>query len=265
MTDLPAPRREGTAPAGILALVLIVVLAVGGVFLLKQLNTIWRDDALFRLLSKGADASKRPVAMREYLLDPRNTRHRDEAEAILQACYTPKADEIAREAKDAELGKGMADLVRALGKARQPLVSLRVKEDKSEVAAVELNADRVAERAKQVQLRFTHTLTNFLGIYHVEVVEVETATPMVEINYRFVPDPLNKLNMFVEWDVAVRERPNAAPVRKKLPGTRSWNRGLFFPDPAGFHDSETRALMLALMGTDRPVAPVGGAPPGADF
>lgn len=262
--DPPTPQRSGTAPTGLLAMAIIVALTIGGVFLLKVLNVSWRDDAMFKQALTHPIAQEKPVLLRVYLLDPRNTRHRPKAEQMLEEYYQPALSVIEARATDAELKKGMIALVTALGKAKQPLVSVRVTEvPVPGVAGPEFQETQITNRRDAVAKWLATSVTRVVGTHLVEVVELlAEGSAMIDIRYRFVPGPTRADLVRVEWTVEIRERPDATPVRKTLDGQVAWETAQFFFE---FHRREAIPLMQALVGEahapDGPPPGIPGGPP----
>lgn len=124
------PVREGRATPALLpyvfmfAAALLCFLVMGFV-----VNPGVRDNAIYDVVSK--EPFVEPRFLRAYLVDPRNKLHREQATARLAQFYAPAIGLVEARAADRRLGKGMADVLRGLSTASQPVVSLRITETKS--------------------------------------------------------------------------------------------------------------------------------------
>jgi hypothetical protein len=121
-----APSRANRAGFGWPALFLILLAAAGLYGLLWAVNRPLGDDLAFeRAKEDGAPG------LRGYLLDERNTRHRDEAKQLLAKQYDPAVAKLraATPGKNPELREGMVKLVESLRTADSPVVSIDVKEE----------------------------------------------------------------------------------------------------------------------------------------
>lgn len=132
ITGVPErPAREGRAIPSFLPYV--VMFAAGLVCFLFfgfVLNPIVRDDAIFERVT-GDGPREQPGALRAYLIDSRNTRHRAEVVKRLPKFYAPAIKHVQDKATNQDLGKGMGEILTVLSTAEQPVVSLRVTETQS--------------------------------------------------------------------------------------------------------------------------------------
>jgi len=258
VVEPPVLRAEGNAPLGLLPIGIAFGVAFLGIFVLNGFNRVLRDNAQFGIVTDVPPA-ERPLALRAYLLDPRNTRHRDKAEVMLANYYAPALAFLRDSATDADLRQNMLPLLTALSKAKQPLISVRVREEPGvRIDGIEFGAERAAERQGQIGKRLATTLTKSVGATLVEVVEItEPDIPaMIDVRYKFVPAPANPSMFRVEWTVAIRETAEGRPASKVLPGVNAWSSTNRFGQ---FHQQETGNFMRALLGAD---IPEDGAPPG---
>ncbi len=128
--EIPTPTKATKAGFGLIPL--LAILVAGGVLFLVlwQVNRPLGDDAAFdRAKENGAPG------LRGYLIDDRNTRHRDEAKVLLAAAYDPaiRKLETAPQATNQKVRDGMIELVKSLKTAESPAVSLDVIEKTSGV------------------------------------------------------------------------------------------------------------------------------------
>ena len=127
------PSRDGRALPAFLPYVLMFAGGILSFFLFGFVINPWRrDDAIFaRVTEETQPPSMQPGALRAYLIDPRNKRHRAEVLAKLPGFYTQPIAHVERFAANPQLGKGMGEVLKSLSTAEQPVVSLKVTETQS--------------------------------------------------------------------------------------------------------------------------------------
>lgn len=127
ITEVPEqPTREGRAtPALIPYLVLGGLGALCFFFMAYVVNPPLRDDAIFDVVMKEPCE---PRVLRAYLVDSRNTAHRDTVTERLSRFYTQPIDHVKRNGRDVVLRDGMAKVLESVRTADQPVVSVRVTE-----------------------------------------------------------------------------------------------------------------------------------------
>jgi len=122
--EIPSdPTKAKKAGFGLLPH-LIILIASSAVFLVSwQANKPLNDDAAFAHAKENG-----APGLRGYLLDDRNTRHRDEAKVLLAAAYDPAIHklETAPKANNPKAREGMIELVKSLKTSDSPVVSLEV-------------------------------------------------------------------------------------------------------------------------------------------
>ncbi|MBY0455896.1 MAG: hypothetical protein K2V38_01015 [Gemmataceae bacterium] len=127
---VPEPAREGRSVPSVLPYAFIGLGAVACfVAMAFVVNPAVRDDAIYDLVTK--EPFVEPRFLRAYLVDGRNTRHRDQVKQRLARFYESPVAHAERNARDKQLGEAMAAVLGDLSKADQPVVSLRVVETKS--------------------------------------------------------------------------------------------------------------------------------------
>jgi hypothetical protein len=89
-------------------------------------NPPLRDNAIFEAVMK--EPSVEPRILRAYLVDPRNTLHREEVTKRLSRFYDAPISHVTNNGKDPVLRAGMAKMLESLREADQPIVSVRVTE-----------------------------------------------------------------------------------------------------------------------------------------
>jgi len=223
------PRREGRAVPNVIPYVVLVVAGLACWFVMKEFNTPYRDDEIY------AQVTHEPVEprfLRAYLVDPRNTRHREQVYSRLEGFYSGPVSRVRAEGGDPDLREGMAQVLDSLKRADQPVVSIRVTEKKSPPGK-EAGA---ADRAKQVSTRTADRIIEVLrgwappvtapagmvfkeqpppiGEQLIAFVEApEESKPHFDISYEFVPDGANRYT--IRWTAAIRTDVEKDPVKTK--------------------------------------------------
>jgi hypothetical protein len=218
----PSPERTGPARSGIIAYIVIVVLAVLGVFILKPLNEVWHDHAWYNFVK-----DKEPPELRAYLLDPYCTRHRDKVTELLKGFYQPVVDRLENAGGDAdkELAPEFVLLVKDLQAAMQPLVSLSVKEELHVQGGEDFNRVPNAEKSLTNALYNVFTYNRPGDMRHVPgnklidtVKPPEDAKPILEVSYRFERDKGRDTKL--TWTVRLRHK-----VTQDVAKTKTWTVG----------------------------------------
>jgi hypothetical protein len=146
ITNVPEdPQRDRRAIPRVLAYVVMLPLAVICVFVMAEVNIPFRDDAIYQAVTQPP---MEPRFLRAYLIDPRNTLHRQEVTDRLAPFYNPVINSVRTQAQNETLKKGFIEILESLRRADQPVVSLRATETKSppgkEAGAVD-RAKKLAE------------------------------------------------------------------------------------------------------------------------
>lgn len=147
-----------------------------------------RDDELFEA-AKSAGAP----GLRTYLIDERNTAHRDEAWQLLATMYDAPIQKIRTSMGDSniEFRDGLIALLESLRNAPQPIVSIQVVEQ-SELEGKEL-------RESELRTGLADGLGLFIGRDLIGFVKnPENQNAHVEMHYTIHP------NMGVSWSIGVR-------------------------------------------------------------
>ena len=155
ITQVPEePTREGRAMPSVLPYIFLLLYATACFFIMAFIvNPPLRDDAIFEAVMK--EPSVEPRFLRAYLIDPRNTKHRDEVTKKLSGFYNQPIAHVRQNGKDVELREGMAKLLESLRTADQPVVSVRV----TEVYTPAGQEGKKADRQNQVRTDFDITYT----------------------------------------------------------------------------------------------------------
>lgn len=253
--DIPEPQRVGRAPQALLACGTIVLAGVAIYLLMHTIAIPLRDDAIFNLVK-----DRRPPVLRSYLVDARNTRHREEVEKRLGRFYVQPLADINKHGQDPDLKAVFAELVTGLATAVQPVVSLRVKEKNStnRTDGVFDLASAVEPRTKAVERRLVDSLTltvsDMPGAHDRDDMIALGGVPndvpaMIEIGYTFAPEQGAAGLYRLEWTVELRDRPDARPVRKTwtAPQAVQANAKVFLLAV----EEQARQTLLKMTGNDR--------------
>jgi hypothetical protein len=129
ITEVPEqPTREGRAMPAFLPYIVIIA---GGIAIFAlmayKVNPPLRDDAIYGAVSKPP---VEPAFLRAYLIDERNTRHREDVLKLLGDEYNKVITTLhAAENPHPPLRDGMIKILESLKREPQPVVSLKVSED----------------------------------------------------------------------------------------------------------------------------------------
>lgn len=257
VTETPAePARATRAAPAVIPYVIILV--VGGLVYtgFQQLNDPVRDDRAFAQAEPGG-----APGLRGYLIDPRNTRHRDEALAKLAKLYAPAVSRVEAGVKDPVTREGLLAILKALQEAPQPVVSIDVRE-KDTPKGFEGGA---GVRASQLRTDLADAFATYIGKELIGFVQAPADTPAhVELVYQFVPagadwrGPMYK----VEWQLRLRADP-AAPPAEPAPGLLG--RGYAAVDFGAVPADVKTAVFTEVFGQAPPVIPPPPPPGGGDF
>jgi hypothetical protein len=222
-----------------------VVFGLGTYAAFAAVDSPVRDAAAF------ASAGNSPQGLRAYLLDDRNTAHRQEALDKLAALYDAPVERIRTGDKaDPVLREGMAKLVDTLRGPEPPVVTIRV----TNAAA---NNPKLAEfELKNLQDQLGDGIAQVVGTDHIRfLVPEEGENPHLDV---VVTVTTVKSVQKITCDVSVRLKPDGdVVVKKSIESSPPLNpaEGIQFP---GANDPVTRArttVLVALVGEAR------GAPP----
>ena len=254
VTDAPEePTREKKAPPAVIPYLVIVLggLAVflGSFLLVRPV----RDDQAWQEAQAGGAAG-----LRRYLIDPRNTRHRDDARDKLEKLYDP-AKAMVEAIKDPALRDGFLAVLNDLPEAPIPLVSIAVVE-KDTPPGQEAGA---AGRADKLRTDLADAIAGHLGPDLIGFVRPPENTPAhVELTYRFVPAEPGRgpAAYSVEWQLRVRANPSAAPHES---APRAAPRPYTAAEIPALPDSLKVSVFTDVFGVPPPAVPV--LPPPGDF
>ncbi len=192
------PDETTATKTGGFALRAVVIVAVAAAIFAAswQLLSPVQDDMIF------ADAKSHGIqGYRDYLLDERHTRHRDEAKAKIAELYQPLIKKAAA-APDANERKGWTEMLEDLAKVEGlPVVSMTVREEGSTAADV-------ATRQQKLQTWLADSIGSHFGPTFIVFVKApDGVKPHLEVVYR--RDPVTK-QLF--WQSHYRRTPTSDPI-----------------------------------------------------
>ena len=189
ITQVPEePTREGRAMPSVLPYIFLLLYATACFFIMAFIvNPPLRDDAIFEAVMK--EPSVEPRFLRAYLIDPRNTKHRDEVTKKLSGFYNQPIAHVRQNGKDVELREGMAKLLESLRTADQPVVSVRV----TEVYTPAGQEGKKADRQNQVRTDFA------VGVNAAFSQFMPPVSPPPDVVFKETPPPVGEqLMAFIE-------------------------------------------------------------------
>lgn len=154
ITEVPEePTRAGRAtPAFFPYLVMIGFAGLCFLVMAFVVNPPLRDDAIFNAVMKAPE----PRMLRAYLVDTRNTAHRDQVTQRLSQFYDDPIMHVKSKGGDERLRDGMAAVLASVRTADQPVVSIRV----TEKGAPAGRADAKGSREGEIRTQFVNTINN---------------------------------------------------------------------------------------------------------
>lgn len=126
ITEVPEePTRAGRAVPALFPYIVMMGFA-GLVFVVMAfvVNPPLRDDAIYEAVMKAPE----PRMMRAYLMDSRNKNHREQVTNKLSSFYDNPIMHVKDKGGDPILKEGMAEILKSVRTADQPVVSIRVTE-----------------------------------------------------------------------------------------------------------------------------------------
>ena len=189
--EVPAePHREGRATPAILPYVVLLLAGVACFFVMRAVNIPLRDDAIFEAVTTPP---VEPRYLRAYLMDSRNTRHRDEVYAKLGPFYDPGINYVRQTATNPQLRDGMVQVLESLKKAEIPIVAIRVTERQAIPGTESGTAGRVEAFWRGVRTTTVDTLNKVTpAIVAPPGVVLNPAPPPIGdqlIDFAFVQEP----------------------------------------------------------------------------
>ena len=207
------PAKGNRAAGGIVGILAILVVGAAVFLLFWQSNQVVHDELAFEN-AKANGAS----GLRGYLIDPRNVRHREEAQTLLSHSYDSAVAKLRSNlpGTNPKLREAMSQLVDSLRTADQAVLSINVKLQGNLAGAA-------AEDHPQTRQEIADSLARSIGTDKVAFVDAPPGKPAhIEVTYHTEPDtaPGQFGKVILVMDVSVRKDISAAPIAKetvKLP------------------------------------------------
>jgi hypothetical protein len=124
---IPQVRREGRPSTGLFGIVAVILIGTALFLGFLAINYPFRDEAVFDRI-KELPSKDQPPALRLYLAHDKFTAHRDEAQHLLDSLYTTGVA-INIQGFDADMKRGLSEVVLALKDRPQGVLSLRATEE----------------------------------------------------------------------------------------------------------------------------------------
>ncbi len=251
--DIPKPEKVREAGFGWLNLALVTAVGVGLFYVLQPLVIQWRDDAVFDLVR-----SRPPNELRAYLVDARNTRHRQQVQTLLAGHYVAPIAKVKEriqnngDPKLAEFADPMETLLQSIAEAAQPIITVRVR-GKQPDNPFDANPLPTLQRAAAVKTMIADSLLGAIGPDKLSIADAPEGVPaLIEVDYEIVPDA-GQPTVRLDTTVTIRKSPDNEPLIR-----RTWQRASFAPQST---DEVLRSFVKAITGGD----PAGPLPNGGEW
>jgi hypothetical protein len=163
MPDVPEPKREGSAPSGLIGILAILVIGIAMFFAFKTINGPIRDDAIYdRIKTINIEKDKAP-ALRLYLSNPNFKKHRQEAQTLLDGYYD-NAISTKVNGQEPAAKKGFGEVINALKTLPQPVVSLQIRDETPDAKDLE-KSSRIESTKKGLADWWGSTLGDHLVVF----------------------------------------------------------------------------------------------------
>jgi len=202
---IPEPRRVRSARGWLLTALLLPIAAIGVFMISYQLAVVLRDDATYEAV-KGKPAPN----LRFYLIDRRNTRHREAVIGELGRHHELAATQVLNNGREAELQHGLADIIRELKSDPRPVVTVWFKrgEKGPEVPAGYLSDEHLQTIDRDMIRDFSQRMDGVVGTGMVDFGEVTEGPARMEVVSKVVPGKANE-PWRLEWTVTLKAKPLA--------------------------------------------------------
>jgi hypothetical protein len=247
--EIPAdPGREHRAGFGAPALLVILLATVAVYGLLWLVNIPVGDELAFDHAKDGG-----APGLRGYLLDERNTRHRDEATQLLSKAYNEPITRLKSRppGQQPELRDGMIKLVESLRTATTPVVSIVVEKKKGDAV---ITNDGLAG---QLRTEVADGLARSIGPKLIAFAQPAQGKP-AHLTIRYEIQDTGNGQRSVSYDVEIRLDPDSAPVAHA-----AWTDPAPLPFGAQEVNELKQRLCKELVGEYRPAPPMNFG--GGDF
>jgi hypothetical protein len=145
------PQKVRSALPNLFMYLFLLGAGVACYFFMREVDIPMRDDAIYTMVTTEP---VQPVFLRQYLMDDRNTLHREDVIKKLAPFYEKPIVHVRAKVRDAKLREGMVKLLESLAKADQPVVSMKITEVKTPASAEAGREERV-KQVRELLARFT--------------------------------------------------------------------------------------------------------------
>jgi hypothetical protein len=208
------PKREGRRSSGVLALLVTAVVAGLMFVAFRAIDAPLRDHAIFNQI-RSLPVKDQPVALRLYLTNPDFTRHRDEAQKLLDGHYD-RGVAANVNGIDPQMKQALADVILALKAKPQAVVSLVAVEE--EAPPGQDGTSGLREKAVQEKLadKWGATIGDELVVF-AALADPDnpdrmdkTAKGMIDLRWKFTPQG------DIQYTIEFRKSPDEAPIFSRI-------------------------------------------------
>jgi len=249
--EVRAVRKPKSGILGYLAVIGVGVVLFG---LFNTVNPGMQDDKAFENAKAKTTSTDEPEmtgahALRDYLLNERNTRHRDEATQLLAGLYDKPINKVKLTATDPDLKNGMVALLEGLRSPVLPVVSIEVS-DKSN--ATQPNGPMANGLREMISDGIAKTVGKDMIAFVKKPEDLPNVPALIDLKYQ----PGTRAGS-VDWWVEIRLKPDDAKPFALGKGTATYFQAGFggpafppiggFGQPAESTDPNERAAMSSAM------------------
>lgn len=224
MTD--RVRQKGRAKTGVLGLLVWLAVGGGAYALFFSTNGVLQDNMAFaaardNIGRESADKFTGAQGLRDYLLNERNTRNRDEAKALLSKLYDAPIAQVQRNpAADPQLRDGMVALLESLRGPDTPAVS---------IAVTNIDSPTVTNLSKGLRARFADGIATAVGKDLIVFGDHPADKPaLLTIHYS------RNVDGSMAWTAEIRTKPDDSTVYRANGVTAPVFAQTFQPSPITF-------------------------------
>ena len=201
------PQKTNRASGGWLPYLAILIVGAAVFFASMAAMTPLQDTLAFNdAKTHGAPG------LRAYLLDDRNTRHRDEAKQLLSALYEPPILRVKTNVKDEAVKARFVEILTGLREAGSPVLSLNVTEKSP--PDLELMAPT---RTSASRTDLADTLGTYIGTELVAfAIPPQDKNAHIELVYTIVPQQEKISSYKVTWQLRLRTTPESEAVDSQV-------------------------------------------------
>jgi hypothetical protein len=216
VSRLPKPTQVSEPRSGMVTYALIIAAAVGGVIVMREVDTVLRDDAVF----EDVKDQNAPL-LRAYLLDKRCTAHRADVEHLLARYYEPLISRLKERAKapGQEWVAGLAEVLDQIKSAPVEAVSIRADEARDPARAGDNFGDAAVKmRQEEVEKKVANGLVASVGQDRIAFAQAPTdVPPMIELSYKYTPaaNPQRRGEYDLQLSVQFRRGPEQPVIASK--------------------------------------------------